>query len=507
MATTTGKNGDVLERYLTPEEIEYMSQAISLDRYNNGMLKDIDPETLQKYLSNPSMYKKELQKYAWYQYITDGDIFALFDMVRILPNLNYAIKSLNPCKSDESRILNVRKVLTELNHKELTRDIVSQLVSSGTVCGVILGKTTPKSKDNPYVIIFDDLEYIFPGRRVGGKWTVWIDLNYFTIKGNLDYKMDLLSSLDPFITVEDIQNYLDKGEEYRYIEIPPERSVCIRTHTLRRNQRFGLPWNHSSIFDSKHKQKLKDLEKSVSNKVINSVAVLTIGLDNETSTYKKIGKPLATSIFNNVKRGLTETKDDAAAIISLPEFAKIQWPDLGGDDALDSSNTEAVTSDISMSTGLARGLITGTDTTYAVAKLNLDLFFRRVSEILENIENEVFNKIIKIVLPKSAGNNYLFEYEKQYPISLEDKVQMLKSLSDSGYSVRYLVEALGIDFNEFIKNSLYEIDELKLRDKIKPPLTSFTATGEDLNGEKKDLNENTEKDKNNGGNKSPKPSD
>lgn len=487
----------IQERDLSPEELLSMVNSLngfSTDRYSNGVLKDVDEKELQKWLANPTRYKDKLEKYAMYQYITQGDVFTLFDMVRVLPNLNYNINTLTPNKSNQNRLLTCRRYLNEVNHKELTRDIVSQLVSSGTVVGVWIGKEDSKSKECPYLMLFDDLEYFFPGRRIRGKWTVWCDLSYFSISSNMDYRMDLLDNLYPYITREDYENYL-ANEEYRYVELPVSRSVCLRTHTLKRNQRFGFPWNTSAIFDIKHKQKLRNLEKVASNKVMNAVAVLTLGLDNESSTWKKLGKTLTKSTFESVKKGLTDNKEGETSIVGLPEWGKIEYPDTHVGDVLDPEKITSINDDVSNDIGVSRGLTTGKDTTYAVAKLDLDILFNRIGEVLESIESEVYNKFLRIILPNSIAYNFIFEYEKTYPLSSSEKLSALQYLAGSGYAIKPMVESLGIDFEQFIAQSLYEIEELDLRNKIKPPLTSYTATSEDLNSG--DLSESTESSQDN----------
>lgn len=494
------------EKDLSPEELLSMinsMSAFSTNRYSNGVLKDVEEKELQKWMASPNRYKDELQNYAMYQYITQGDVFALFDMVRVLPNLNYNIRTLSPSKSNQARLLSCRKYLNTLNHKELTRDIISQLVSSGTVVGLWVGKEESKSKDCPYLMLFDDLEYFFPGRRVRGKWTVWCDLSYFSISDGYDYRMDLLDNLYPYITIEDYENYVNKGEEYRYIELPIDRSICLRTHTLKRNQRFGIPWNTPAIFDIKHKQKLRNLEKVASNKVMNAVAVLTLGLDNDDATWKKLGKKLTKSTFDSVKKGLSENKEGESSVVGLPEWGKLEYPDTHVGDVLDPEKIVSINDDITNSTGVTRGFTTGKDTTYAVAKLDLDILFNRIGEMLETVENEVYNKFLKIILPNSVADNFIFEYEKCYPLNASEKLSALQYLSGSGYAIKPLVESLGYDFEEFISQSIYEIEELDLRNKIKPPLMSYTATSEDLNGED-NTNESTENSHDNNDSKTPR---
>lgn len=500
----TFENKGTMERDLSPEEYMSMMNTMmfSTDRYSGGVLKDVDEKDLQKWMANPDRYNGELQKYAFYQYITEGDIFSLFDLVRVLPNLNYNINTLTPSKTNIARLQTCRKYLTEINHKELTRDITSQLVSTGTVVGLWVGKENSKTKECPYCLLFDDLEYFFPGRRVRGKWTVWCDLSYFSTSS--DYRMEVLDNLAPYITIEDYNNFLEKGEEFRYVEFPIERSVCIRTHTIRRNQRFGIPWNTQAIYDIKHKQKLRNLEKVASNKVMNAVAVLTMGLkDSEEATWKKLGKKLTKSTFDAVKKGLSENKEGEASVVGLPEWGKLEYPDTNVNEVLDPAKITSVNDDISNDIGVARGLTTGKDTTYAVAKLDLDIIFNKIGEILENIEYEVYNKFLKIILPTTIASNFVFEYEKTYPLNATEKMATLQYLATSGYSIKPLVELMGLDFQEFIDQSLYEIKELKLRDEIVPPLTSNTMTGQDAGTS---TNASTENSKENNDSKTPKPS-
>ena len=84
-------------RDLSPEELQSIESLSSvLNNFSNGILEDIGIEDLQEYLSNPEQNKDKLEKYAMYQYITEGDIFQLFDLIRVLPNLNYKIETLKP---------------------------------------------------------------------------------------------------------------------------------------------------------------------------------------------------------------------------------------------------------------------------------------------------------------------------------------------------------------------------------------------------------------------------
>lgn len=492
---------------LSPQE--FQSMAFTSEVFANGLVNDIDVTTLQRYMANPEANKDKLQKYAMYQYISNGDIFQLFDLIRVLPNLNVKIKTLKGGQATEKHTYSVRKVLKEINHKELTRDLLSQLTSSGTLVGLWVGNEDIKSKESPYLMIFDNLEYFFPARRVRGKWTVWCDLSYFDNLSNDVSKYDMIENLSPYVTIEDYKNYKEKGEEYRYIEFPIERSVCLRTHVLKRNQRFGIPWNTQSIYDIKHKEKLRNLEKVASNKVMNAVAVLTLGLDNEKTTYKQLGEKLTRSVFTSVKSGLMDNKDGEASVVGLPEWAKLDYPSQKTD-VLNPDKMDSINSDIKNSTGISSVLTNGQGGNYASAKLNLDIIFSRIGELLENIENEVYNKLIKLILPSTVYNDFYIEYEKTYPLSNKEKIDILMKLHDKGYSLRYAVESIGIDFDEYIQNSKEEITGMKLREEIFPPMNTNNISANDgvAGRDKKEdsTNENTIVSTENDAKNNPRPS-
>lgn len=489
---------------LSPDE--FRSMAFTSEIFFNGITKDIGEKELQTWMANPEEYKDKLQKYAMYQYISNGDVFQLFDLVRILPNLNYRIKALKTNLKNDKYSLECRRALKEVNHKELTRDMLSQTITTGTLVGLWVGRESKNDKSYPYLIIFDDLEYFFPARRKNGKWTVWCDLSYFDSVVDDTDKYDLISNLSPYITIKDYTKYKSKGDKFRYIELPIDRSVCIRTHTLKRNQRFGIPWNTQAIQDIKHKEKLRNLEKVASNKVMNAVAVLTLGIDGGESTYKKLGEKLTKSVFDNVKKGLAENKEGEASVVGLPEFAKLEYPSQKTD-VLNPDKMTSVSEDINNSTGVTRTLTNGKGGNFASAKLNLEIIFSRIGELLEVIESEVYNKLIKIILPNSVGKDYFLEYEKSYPLSNKEKADLFMKLHSMGYSLRPLMEIMGVDFDEYIENSKYEINELALRKDIYPPMTSYTMNNDSNSGSPQDEsneNESTVTSKENDGNNMPR---
>ena len=497
-----------MRRDLSPEEFKTLSARTAM--FADGLLNDVSIEQMQKYLSSPNTFKKQINKYMKYMYITNGNIYQMYELMRTLPDFEYRIKTLKVTKSHSKHIAECRRVLKAIRYKDTVREIMMQLVSEGTVCGVIVDNIV-NGKNTPRIVIFPDLEYFFPGRRHPdtSAYTVWCDLSYFD-SGVVPYdkKFELIESLSPYITIEDYQNYKDKGEEYRYIELPPSRSIVLRVNTLSSRQRFGVPFGIQALLPLKHKQKLQNMETVVANKIMNSVAVLTIG-DNsdEKYRYKGLGEKFTTSIFRSVKDGLKNDGNLDLSVIGIPEFCELEFPSLDPSSSLDPEKFETIKEDVSMATGVADGLLTGKDSSYAVLKLNLDLMYNRISIILEQFENEIFNKLIPIILPKSVGEYYYLEFNKQTPLTATEKLDYLKQLSDKGFSVKYLLDCLGIDADEYFEQSIYEIETLKLRDKIIPPQNTYTTSGATSNGNNVTAdatNDNTENSKENDGNNTPR---
>lgn len=467
-----------------------------------GINKDMDIKALNNMLKNPEANKKKLADISAYYYISNGDVFQLYDLARVLSTLDTKIQCVN--RDDEKYDKNIKSVsngLRKINHKELTRDMITQLISNGTVCGIWLGDR----KTGLYPLIFDDLQYIFPAYRVKGKWAVWFDLSYLSKFSDVE-RQAYLEDLSPYVTETDYKMYIADSTQCRYIEFPIERSICVRTHTLYRNQRFGIPWSTQAIQDLMHKKKLKDLEKSVANKIINATAVLTIG-DKENPNLK-LGKDRKTKVFGGVKKALSENEENGGiSVVSVPEWAGLKFQEVGKE-PLDPDKFESVNNDVQNGLGYAKGLITGNEGNYASNNLSLQIFYMKIGEILENIESEVYNKYINLLLVDKYKDSYYLEYDKSMPLDKKTRLTQLYQLETQGYTIKPMLEIMGIDYLEYIEQSKYEIKNLKLRNEITPPSSSFTQSGKNNQSgsptDETNLNDNTVQSKEVDANNQPK---
>lgn len=471
--------------------------------YSDGILTEVSMQQLQQYLANPDNYIKELENIANYYYITSGEVFQLFDLTRVLPTLNHKIVVYDKGKSYEKNLTTCNKLLNKVRHKQLTRDLISQLISVGTLTGIWIG-----DKKKPYLYIFDRVDKAFPAYMLNGEWVIQVDLSWLKEMESAEREA-FIRNMSPYITKQTYEAYANnQTDSLRYIELPQDRTVCLKTHTLKRNQQFGLNWSLTGLYDLQHKKKLKDLEKSIANKIISAIAVLKIGSDKNNGEYSnlKLNKDLKKKIHAGVKTALEKNQSQGVTVVSIPDFADIEFPDMKSD-ALDPKKFDSINSDVTSSFGYSRGLTNGEGGNFASLKINLEIFYKKISVLLEDIETEVYGKLFNLVLPSSVSDEYLMVYDKEPPLTLKEKVDILMKLhSQEGFSLKAVVDHLsGIDFNEYINQSIYEQEVLQLQQKIKPYQSAYTSIGDNNSGRPESDNptDNTMKSKTDNGNDTP----
>lgn len=136
----------------------------------------------------------------------------------------------------------------------------------------------------------------------------------------------------------------------------------------------------------------------------------------------------------------------------------------------------------------------------------MDVLYKKIAILLEDIETEVYDKLFHIILPQNVADEYSLVYDKEPPLTLKEKVDVLMKLhSQEGFSLKAVIDHIsGVDFDEYIAQSMYEQEELKLHEKIKPYKSAFTATSTDSNKpESVEPTDNTIKSKTSDGNSLP----
>ncbi|MCY9290962.1 hypothetical protein MOF05_21680 [Bacillus haynesii] len=470
--------------------------------FSQGIISEVDAKQLKEYFSDPDEFQEEIEDLAQYFYISTAEIHQLFELIEALPTLNYKIDSFTKSKSSDKHISLLNKSLHRVKHKRLTRDLLKQTAAAGTLVGIWLG-----DDKSPYPFVFDSVKYVFPAFRRNGDWVCLIDMEYFSnIKE--DYRKELLNSFSPFIKNSDYENFLQDREKYRYKELPQERTFPLRTGTLKRNQGLGTSWVTPGLYDVLHKKKLKDVERAIANKIINAVAVLTIGTDKGKGEYTnlKLPKAVKQKVHSGVKTALEKNNKDGVTVVSIPDFASLAFPDVKAD-GLDGAKFDHINSDIQSAYGLSGSLLNGEGGNYATSSLNLDTFYKRIGVLMEEVEQEVYQKLFNLILPAGQKDNYYMNYDKDKPLTLKEKMDILIKLNDKGWSIKHVIDNIaGVSWESYLEQTLHETDELNLQDKIRPYQTSYTYTGNEVGHPVVDesTNENTIKSATSNGNSLPK---
>ena len=471
---------DITRQYNTYDDyIEDMVEGAVTTYFSTSSSNSFTVDDVKEWLSDPDKYYSEICGVVAYLYYTDGNMYQFINTYVSLPSLNYKIKVFNNTqKGYEENIAIINKCLTTLKYKELLRDILVQLCTTGTIVTTWLG-----DKKNPYLYLFNNSKYVFPSHRENGKWVVKLDMAWFDEMEDEERQM-MFITFKSFVTEQDYNKYKSNtsDEQLKYITLPIETTYCFRINTLFRNQRRGLPMGTAYLFEYLHKQKFKDLEKSIANKIIKNAMVLTIGnkdVPNQTIN-PKVKKKIANGVNNALKN---QTAIEGTPIIVVPEYADLSFNDMDGFDGLTQDKYKSINADISTSIGIVEGLLTG-DGNGSTLKYNLQLIYRKIAVILEGIE-PILNQLLPIILPSSKANNFYIEIDKTQPLETEKVLDVLYKLHSEGFAIKPILDYLPeIDMDEYIKRSLYEQDS-GLYDKIKPPQTSSTlSSGDNLNDSK-----------------------
>lgn len=454
--------------------MDYSKGYIS-ELYNHGIIDSISVEQLQNMFASPDCFQEEIDDLIEYFYVSNAEVHQLFEMVEVLPTMNHKLESFTRDENSAKNFQKLNKHLKKIRHKRLTRDLMKQTSAMGNTVGLWLGR-----KSNPFPYVFDDTSFVYPiGRNYRGEWVCVMDLNW--LKCRTDAEIELYYDVFKDIGIKKAYElYLKDPIKNRYFTLPYERTFCLSTGKLKRNQGQGTSWGTPGLFDVLHKKKLKDMEQALANKIINAVAILTVGTDKVEGRYTNALLPskVKRTIHQGVKNALEKKELGGVSVVTIPDYAKLEFEKVNAD-GLGGDKFKTVNSDIKASYGISGAMTNGEGTNYAIAKLNLEIFYKRLAVMLEDIEDEVYAKLFNLMLPKSNEDEYYINYDKEMPLEKKERVAALKNLNDKGGSMQYYLEEVGIDYEEYLAQTTYEANVLKLQTEVFTPYaTSYTTNGE-----------------------------
>lgn len=460
---------DFTKKYNSIEDYanDFVTGYLIEDFGNNGMLsKSINEELFEKWLTHPDSYRDELADFMTYLNVSNDVVKRLTRELSSLSRLDYNVRAYDYSSEKTYDDISKAKMLIDgTQYRVKTRQLLTQGLSRGFATCIWLGQ-----KKNPFLYIFDNDKYVYPAYidPKSGEMLSVLDLSWFE-EMKSDVEKDIMFELlSPYVTKSDFVAY-QKDTNKRFVVLPQDRTYCFRTNVIFANQRIGLPEATNILNDILYKKRLKDLETSLINKIVKSVAVLTIG--NDKTSYREVGSKMRNAIKNSVKMALTQANSSKNLPVAvLPETAKLEVQNVDGVETIGNSKFDNVNKDIVDSVGLL-----GRESTSEAVNAKRDIQRYYLETLLEQIDI-VYNKLINISFPQSKGKNLIFEFNKDERISIDRKLTAIEKLSAYGFAIKPICDALGIDYHYYIKQSQFEC--ANHREDIHPLQNSNTMSGE-----------------------------
>jgi hypothetical protein len=419
-----------------------------------------------------------------YWYGLKGAINRTYELYKSLHSLDSALKIENPLKLPiVDDLVKIAKFDKGVNRKSVIRDILFQSVSQGSAIGYIHGTST-----NRYVQMLD-LDYYVPKGIVNGQWQVEVDLVKFShVNKNLtdeypyDYTFnpkELLPKAELLAQPREVQlaytNFQTSTKQQdRHYLLSLNRTFVIKIMCTQ-SERLGRPAGMPAFSDLLHKEIIRDAEIALIDRIINMILVLKLGESGEKG-FKPSGE-VRREMARETKKALTSDTLKGLKLIGIPYWAEIEA--LKTDLSLfDKEKYESIDNDIMVALGVS-GIMGGSkENSFAGGQLMASLFMTNIYSILEQIEENLFNYQYNLIVPDSTVT-FKRVFNRTMVLDNKSKIEILNKLVDRGGSIRYLLDAIGIDFDEYITNVEYEKETRKVNDIFEPFETSFTMSKED----------------------------
>lgn len=490
------------------EWIEVAGLTDFITQYGSGSsLRDIALTDLYKYLQNPYSNITEIQKASKYLTNKHGIIKEVLRSLKSLPSLDYIISW--STVDDEKKLKNYeRKVndfLKEIDIKTFVRDGLFEVGEMGTIVTCLRNKR---------YVQFLDLDDLRINKQRNGRWVVEYDLNSIKQHKTVNDKLVIIESLPDEITLAKYNLFINKGEDYRYIEL---RDADVINIDGNRNMPYGLPLTIGAWSSILQKEIIDRVERSVADRLLKTIVILSAGhLDKEGT--KPVPKEVITAYFNEVsklfnkKNGMsfnTGKESSGTGTIALPHFFKLDTLEVNTE-LFKKELYDKIENDIYSNLGISPAVLWGGGgNNFSSAQLNSQKFFRYIFTLLEKFE-VLINRYLKQILPKSVSCEFVFA--KSTMLDKDKYVDKYKDLyMQTGISKFWIESLTGLPYENVIGQAEYERKVLKTESIIYPASNAYTQSG---NGDNKGgaptvdepTNENTIKSKSNGGNNNPKPS-
>lgn len=465
---------------------------------------DIKINDLYKYLQSPDDHIKQIRNASSYLTNKHGILRDVLRTFKSLPTLRYNLiwSDYSDRKRNSELEETVDTFLEGLDITKLVRDGLHEVGELGTVVICLRSRSYAQ---------FLELDSLKIDKQRNGRWVVEYDLKSLDSIRDIKEKEDAINSLPDEITLAKYVAYKksnDRDSRQRYVEIDNCHVINI---DARRNSPFGFPMSLGAWLPLLQKEVINRVERSVADRVIKQVLILSAGWLNKEET-NPVPKEVLSAYFKQVtdlmeKRGsgsVGNAESNGLATIALPHFLELEA--LKVDTTLFKEELyKKIDNDIYMGLGVSPSLIMGGGGNYASANANSEKFFSFIVTVLEQFES-VVNNYLEMILPK--GVRCKIRFDRTTVLDKEAEVSKFKELYLQTGIAQPWIESLfgGGTFESILAQAQYEKKTLGTEDVLFPPQNAYTSSGKDKEESRQPNTENTEKTLDNDGNNTPSPS-
>lgn len=460
-------------------------------------------DELNRILNNPYANIKKIQQFSRYITNKNGVVKETLRALKTLPPLNHStswseVDDVKKLKAYEKK---VNDFLKNIKLKQMVRDGIYQLAQDGTLVMVLRNKK---------YVQFLEIDNLSINKMRNGKWVVEFDLATISSMSNFQDRMNIIESLPDEVSIAAYNQYIKKGEDYRYVEIKGAEVLSIDGV---RNMPYGLPYTIGAWTSLMQKDLMDNAERSIMDRLMKQVMILYAShLEEDKPVPKEILTAYfkdVSSLFNKSQTGNSSRVSGSTSgtgTIALPHFLSLKSLDINSD-GIPKEVYEKVEKDIYSNLGISPAILWGGGgANYASASLNTQKFMRFIVSILELFE-PVINSYITQILPKSVECEFIFVKADILDHELQTKLNKELYLQ-TGISKPYLESVTGLPYDNMLYQANYEKNILEVENILYPPKNAYTSNSGEVGAPKNEnpTNENTVKSKTNGGNESPRPS-
>jgi hypothetical protein len=444
-----------------------------------------DINDIYKWQLDPVKYNKNIRNLSLYWYSQKGVLSEVCDLYKTLPTLDSSISCSNKDYSNyDSDMKSIYKFDSRITKNQI-REMLLECAIMGTLITYRRGTIA-----TPYIQILD-LDYYYPARIKNGRWEVECDLMKFA-DGTAQQKSFRSKPQD--MNIRDFESVTAKPElnsqpqevidafnawkdsrglkQNNIYQLSMSKTGVVKNKS-RQRERYGRPVGIAAFEDLLHKDLLKLAERAVVDKVIQTLLVVRLGeggTDGYVPSTEQAGK-----VYNSIKAVLNEeTKDSQNKLVGIPYWATIEAlkVDLG---IFENNKYEQIDQDILVSLGVSGILNAGQGNNYSSGKINENIFYSKVFDILEQIADEVFNVQFNQIVPNS-DINFKKTFTRTVTVDNDTKLQVLQTLLDKGGSIKSVLDEVGVNFDDYIKQIKYEAEEVKTHDLLIPYQSTYTMS-------------------------------